>query len=57
MAGAYGKAGEEKKFMAENDLSTLVEAERIKKDKARFTAAMKCRDEKMAAMQKISKDA
>lgn len=53
---AYGKMPDEKKIMAEHDLHTLIEAEKIKKDKARFSAAMKCRDEKMAAMQKIDKD-
>jgi hypothetical protein len=56
MAGPYGTAADEKKYMAEGDLHTLVEAEKIKKDKTRFSAAMKCRDEKMAAMQNITKD-
>jgi hypothetical protein len=56
MAGAYGAMPDEKKMMAESDLHTLVEAEKIKKDKPRFTAAMKCRDEKMKAMQAIKKD-
>jgi hypothetical protein len=46
---------DEKKMIAESDLHTLIEAERIKKDKARFAAAMKCRDEKMTAMQQIKK--
>ncbi len=56
MAGPYANTAADKKYMAENDLSTLVEAEKIKKDKARFSAAMKCREEKMAAMQNIKKD-
>lgn len=56
MAGAYGKMADDKKMMAESDLHTLVEAERIRKDSARFKAAMKCRDEKMAAMKDISKE-
>jgi hypothetical protein len=55
MAG-YAGMPDEKKMMAENDLHTLVEAEKIKKDKARFSAAMKCRDEKMKAMEAIKKD-
>lgn len=56
MAGVYGKMADEKKMMAESDLATLIEAERIKKDKTRFAAAMKCRDEKMAHMQNIKRD-
>ena len=51
MAGAY--ASDEKKWQAENDLSTLIEAEKINKDKARLAAAMKCRDEKMKAMEAL----
>jgi hypothetical protein len=53
---AYGSMPDEKKMMAENDLHTLLAAEAIKKDKGRFAAAMKCRDEKMKAMQAIKKD-
>jgi hypothetical protein len=56
MAGAYGNMPDEKKMMAESDLHMLLEAEKIRKDKPRFTAAMKCRDEKMKAMQAIKKD-
>lgn len=55
MAKAYGSMPDEKKMMAEHDLSTLVEAEKIKKDKARMTAVMQCKKEKMAAMEAISK--
>lgn len=44
---------EHKKMMAENDLRTLVEAERIKKDKTRYGAAMQCHAEQMQALAAI----
>jgi len=44
---------EMKKHEAECDLRTLIDAARIKKDKARYAAAMKARTEQMAAMQAI----
>jgi hypothetical protein len=53
MAGSYTKMSDEKKYMAEADLGTLIEAEKIKKDKPRWNAAMKCKQEKMAAMQSL----
>lgn len=53
MAAAYGKMPDEKKMMAESDLHTLVEAEKIKKDAGRMKAAMQCKKEKMAAMEAI----
>ena len=53
MAGAYGKMSDEKKYMAESDLHTLIEAEKIRKDSARMKAAMQCKKEKMAAMEAI----
>lgn len=53
MAGAYGKMPDEKKMMAEHDLMTLIEAEKIKKSSARMKAAMQCKKEKMAAMEAI----
>jgi hypothetical protein len=56
MAGTYPKASDEKKWQAESDLGTLIEAEKIRKDKARHAAAMACRDEKMKAMQALNKD-
>lgn len=56
MAGPYGGMPDEKKMMAESDLHTLIEAEKIKKDKPRMKAAMACRDEKMKAMEAIKKD-
>lgn len=34
-------AAQEKQWQAESDLRTLIEAEKIKKDKTRFNAAMK----------------
>jgi hypothetical protein len=56
MAGAYGKMPDEKKMKAEMDLGTLIEAERIKKDKSRMSAVMQRKKEKMAAMEAISKE-
>ena len=55
MAGAYGKMTNDKKMQAEMDLGTLIEAERIRKDKARMSAAMQCKKEKMATMEAIGK--
>jgi hypothetical protein len=46
MAG-YAKVSDEKKYMAEHDLKTLIEAGRIRKDKARYKAAMACHAEQM----------
>ena len=56
MAGAYAKTSDEKKYIAESDLRTLIEAEKIKKDKSRFGAAMKCHKDMMAALQEIDED-
>lgn len=44
---------QEKEYMAENDLRTMVEAEKIKRDKPRMAAAMKKHKEMMAAMESI----
>lgn len=46
-------AKQEKEWAADADLRTLIEAEKIKKDKARFTAAMKKRDEMVSAMKNV----
>lgn len=54
MAGS--SAADEKKWRAESDLRTLIEAEKIKKDKARFGAAMKARDEMATELAKVKKD-
>lgn len=53
MAAAYGKMSDDKKMRAEMDLGTLIEAERIKKDKTRMAAVAQCKKEKMAAMEAI----
>lgn len=53
MAGSYANMSDDKKYMAEADLGTLIEAEKIKKNKTRWNAAMKCKQEKMAAMQSL----
>lgn len=44
---------EEKSWQAEHDLRSLIEAEQIKKDKARMRAAMKKRDEMKADLEKV----
>lgn len=46
----------DKEWMAENDLRTLIDAEKIKKDKNRYAAAMKCHAEQMKALAAIGKD-
>lgn len=43
-------AAEQKKWMAESDLRTLIDAEKIKADPERIKAAMKCRDEMKKAL-------
>ena len=48
-------AKDEKEYMADSDLRTLIEAEKIKKDKPRYAAAMKKHKEMMAAMEGIHK--
>lgn len=45
-----------KKWQAEDDLRTLINAEKIKKDKPRLAAAMKYRDEQLASLTKIDED-
>jgi len=45
--------GSDKDFEAENDLRSLIEAEKIKRDKKRFSAAMKKRKEMKANLEKI----
>lgn len=50
MAG-YPSASSEKKYAAEMDLKTLIEAGRIKKDKARYKAAMACHAEQMKMLE------
>ena len=43
----------DKEYRAGNDLSALIEAEKIRADKPRYAAAMKMRKEKMALMQSL----
>jgi len=46
-------AKQEKEWRADADLRTMIEAEKIKKDKARYAAAMKMRDEMMKGLEKV----
>lgn len=46
-------AAQEKEWKADADLRTLIEAEKIKQDKARYAAAMKKRDEMVSAMKNV----
>ena len=63
MAGAYAKPSSAKmdkemaKHMAESDLRTLIEAQRIKKDGARYKAAMACHKEQMKQLASIAAEA
>lgn len=57
MTKSKGKmSAEEKAYQAEWDLKTLIEAEKIKKDKSRLSAAMKAHAEQMKSLQSIEKD-
>jgi hypothetical protein len=49
-------ARQEKKWQAEHDLRTLIEAEKIKKDKARFNAALKAHAEATKEVAKIQRE-
>lgn len=49
-------AKQEKEWRADSDLRTLIEAEKIKKDKPRYNAAMKIHKDMMAALEKIEED-
>lgn len=53
MRTAVGMSKEEKDWRAEDDLRTLIEAEKIKKDKARLKAAMAKKREKMKALENL----
>lgn len=46
---------QEKQWKAESDLRTLIDAEKIKKDKDRYAAAMKLHKEQTAALAAIKK--
>jgi hypothetical protein len=47
---------QDKDWQAECDLRTLIDAEKIKKDKARHSAALKKHAEMMADMENIKKE-
>ena len=53
MAEEKKEKEQENKWRADGDLRTLIEAEKIKKDKPRFNAAMKMHKEMMTAMKGI----
>lgn len=44
------------KYEAENDLRTLIEAEKVKRDKKRYSAAMKMAKEQKAALAEIQEE-
>ena len=46
-------SGEDKEYMAESDLRTMIEAEKIKRDKPRMAAAMKKHKDMMEAMKSV----
>ena len=46
--------GMDKNWQAECDLRCLIDAEKIKKDKKRYAAAMKAHKEQMAALKNVS---
>ena len=47
----------DKQWQAESDLRCLIDAEKIKKDKKRYAAAMKAHKEQMAALKDVSDEA
>ena len=53
--GSGPSKAEQKRWQAEDDLRTLVEAEKIKKDKDRLREAKKMAGEQRAALGEISK--
>lgn len=53
MAATPKMSAQDKEYMAESDLRTMVEAEKIKRDKPRMAAAMKKHKDMMAAMENI----
>lgn len=55
-AMAIGMRAEEAKWRVEGDLNTLIEAEKIKVDKARFAAARALAKEKMMSVAKVASD-
>lgn len=56
MLSKAAMAKEEKQWKADSDLRTLIDAEKIKKDKARYSAAMKMHKDMMAALRGIEED-
>ena len=45
---------QDKKYMAENDLRTLIEASKIKRDKSRYGAAMTAAQEQRKALADVA---
>lgn len=56
MKATMAMAAEEKDWRAETDLHTLIEAEKIKGDKARMKAAMKHRNALKKALNGVKAD-
>lgn len=53
MAEKIKMSEDEKKWRADSDLSTLVEAAKIRKDTARMKAVMTARTERLAALKSV----
>jgi hypothetical protein len=53
MGYPISSSDEEKDWKAESDLSTLMEAERIKRDKPRYERAMKCAKKKAGDLKSV----
>ncbi len=56
MANSPAMTKVDKEYQAECDLRSLIEAEKIRKDKARLSAAMKSREKQMMALAAIDKE-
>jgi hypothetical protein len=57
MKGAVAMASDEDNWRAESDLSTLLEAEKIRKDKKRLDAALKIAKQKSADLKSVAGEA
>lgn len=53
---SYATLKTDDRWRAESDLSTLLEAEKIKADPKRFAMAQQCAKEKMMAIAKVASD-
>lgn len=56
MAKAGSPAAMDKQYQAESDLRCLIDCEKIKKDKKRYAAAMKCLADQRKALDDVAEE-